>query len=285
MPILRASGTCGEILEAFARPPIPMSRILTEMHCTPLVDESHWKRICEDHMHEAQLIQSSLLPVKPLREESVEISFRFVPFAEVSGDFADFFPLPNGRIGLYLGDVAGKGLPAAMYGALAMGTLRGIHKSGTETASVLTTLNQRLMQRPLRGRYCCTLYAVFDPATGELAFSNAGLPQPLLISKAECQGLGEGGLPPGMFAGTNYDQHLVQLAPGDSVLFASDGLHEASNGNGIEFCAQHMAECWEQCRHKSADESLNFLFESLQAFSSGNAPNDDVTVLILKVPG
>ena len=63
-----------------------------------------------------------------------------------------------------------------MYGALVMGTLRGIHKSGTETARVLTMLNERLMQRPLQGRFCCTLYAVFNPATRELTFSNAGLP-------------------------------------------------------------------------------------------------------------
>ena len=262
-----------------------MSHPLTEMNPARLADEPAWERICEDHMREAQLIQASLLPVKPLRGESAEISFRFLPLSDVSGDFADFFPLPNGQIGLYLGDVVGKGLSAAMYGALVAGTLRGIHKSGTETASVLTMLNDRLLQRPLHGRFCCTLYAVFNPATGELVFSNAGLPLPLLISKNKCQPLGEGGFPSGMFPGAAYDQHVVQLSPGDSVLFATDGLHESSNGDGIEFCTEHMAESWAQCWHKSGDESLNFLFESLHAFSNGSSPHDDVTVLVLKVPG
>jgi sigma-B regulation protein RsbU (phosphoserine phosphatase) len=234
-------------------------------------------------MREAQLIQTSLVPLKAMHEETVEISFRFRPFSEVSGDFADFFRLPDGLIGIYMGDVAGKGLSAAMYGALVMGTLRGIHKSGTETASVLTVLNERLMQRPLHGRFCCTLYAVFNPVTRELAFSNAGLPLPLLISKNTCQALGEGGLPPGMFPSAAYVQHRVQLSPGDSVLFATDGLHESSNG--FEFFAERIAESWKHCPHSSADQSLNFLFESLHAFSNGNKPDDDVTVVVLKVPG
>lgn len=131
-------------------------------------------RICDDQAREAKLIQSSLLPAKGFCHESVEIAFRFIPFADVGGDFADFFLLPNGFIGIYLGDVVGKGLPAAMYSALVMGILRGIHKTGTDTAYVLGLLNQRLAQHPISGRFCCTLYAVFDPATRELIFSNAG---------------------------------------------------------------------------------------------------------------
>ena len=123
-----------------------------------------------------------MVPTRGLRNESVEIAFRFTPFSDVGGDFADFFDLPNGFVGVYLGDVVGKGLPAAMYGALVMGTLRGIHKTGTDTAKVLTLLNERLVQRPLPGRFCSTLYALFNPATRELIFSNAGMPLPLLAS-------------------------------------------------------------------------------------------------------
>ena len=260
------------------------TKVLLKRKRRPLVDGFPCGRICDDHVKEAQLIQSSLVPLGSLSDKSVEVSFRFLPVSEVSGDFADFFYLPNGRIGLYLGDVVGKGLSAAMYGALVMGTLRGIHKSGTEAAKVLTTLNERLMQRPLAGRFCCTLYAVFDPANGELVFSNAGLPFPLLTSKNRCQPLGKGGFPSGMFSGAAYEQHAVQLSPGDSVLFATDGLHESSNRDGAEFCSRHMAESWAQCWRKSADESLEFLFESLHVFSDGGSADDDVTALVLKVP-
>ena len=84
-------------------------------------------RICEEHLREAELIQSSLLPLAGIYHESVEIAFRCIPFSEVGGDFADVFRLPDGSVGIYIGDVVGKGLPAAMYAALVMGTLRGIH--------------------------------------------------------------------------------------------------------------------------------------------------------------
>jgi len=240
-------------------------------------------RICDAQALEAQLIQSSLLPTKGLSHESVEIVFRFMPFSEVGGDFLDFFHLPNGFIGIYLGDVVGKGLPAAMYAALVTGTLRGIHKSGTDTASVLARLNERLLQRPLPGRFCSTLYALFNPATRELFFSNAGMPLPLLVSGTECQQLGEGGLPVGMFPGAAYGRHLVQLRPGDSVLFATDGLHELCNPDGVEFGANRMEEVWAQCGRKSATESADFVFAHQAAFSNGTAPHDDITAVMLKV--
>jgi phosphoserine phosphatase RsbU/P len=166
-----------------------------------LTEDFSCKRICDHYRQEAQRIQTLLLPTRAPQHEAVEIAFRFTPFSDVGGDFADFFALPDGLIGLYLGDVVGKGLPTAMYGALVMGTLRGIHKTGTDTAGVLSLLNERLAQRPIQGRFCSTLYALFNPATHELTFSNAGIPLPLLVSGNTCRALGEGGLPSGLFPG------------------------------------------------------------------------------------
>jgi sigma-B regulation protein RsbU (phosphoserine phosphatase) len=239
--------------------------------------------ICDEQAREAKLIQASLLPTTELCHESVEIAFRFIPFCDVGGDFADFFCLPDGFIGIYLGDVVGKGLPAAMYAALVMGILRGIHKSGTDTARVLALLNKRLVQRPIPGRFCSTLYALFNPATRELVFSNAGMPLPLLVSGTTCRQLGEGGFPSGMFPGATYERHVVQLSPGDCVLFATDGLHELRNREGVEFCTSEMEKVWAQCRRKSATESLDFVFDRQLAFSDGNPPHDDITAVVLKV--
>src|SRR5246127_2139451 len=182
----------------------------------------------------AREIQYSLVPSGNLISAGVEVAFRFSPFAEGGGDFTDFFQLPNGLVGLYLGDVVGKGLPAAMYAALVMGTLRGIHKTGTDTAHVLELLSQRLVQRPISGRFCSTLYALFNPPTRELIFSNAGMPRPLLISGTTCQQLGGGGLPSGMFQSATYERHVIQLGPGDCVLFSTDGLHELRKREGVE---------------------------------------------------
>jgi phosphoserine phosphatase RsbU/P len=238
---------------------------------------------CEDYAREARLIQSSLLPAKGLCHHSAEIAFRFIPFSEVGGDFADFFLLPDGLIGIYLGDVVGKGLPAAMYSALVMGTLRGIHKTGTDTARVLGLLNERLVQRPISGRFCSTLYAIFNPATRQLVFSNAGMPLPVLASATLCRELGGGGLPSAMFPAATYERHVVQLSPGDCVLFASDGLHELRNREDVEFCAAQMKDVWASCWRKSATESVDAVFARMLAFSHGAAPHDDITAVVLKV--
>ncbi len=238
---------------------------------------------CDEHAREAKIIQSSLLPSQGLRHESVEIAFRFMPFSDVGGDFADVFSLPNGFVGIYLGDVVGKGLPAAMYGALAMGTLRGIHKTGTDTARVLVQLNDRLVQRPILGRFCSTLYALFNPVARELIFSNAGMPLPLLVSATGYRQLGEGGLPSGMFPGSTYERHVVQLSPGDCVLFASDGLHELRDRKEVEFCTSELEDVWAKCQRKSATESVDFLFDRQQVFSDGSVPHDDITAVVLKV--
>lgn len=260
-----------------------MSEVVREVESESLKESFPCECICDQQAREAKLIQSSLLPTKGLCHKCVEIAFRFIPFSNVAGDFADFFRLPDGLVGIYLGDVVGKGLPAAMYGALVMGTLRGIHKTGTDTAHVLGLLNERLVQRPISGRFCSTLYALFNPTTRELIFSNAGMPHPLLISGTACQKLGEGGFPSGMFQGATYERHVVQLGPGDCVLFATDGLHELRNREGVEFCTAQMQDVWAQCQCKSATESLDFVFDRQLAFSDGSPPDDDITAVVLKV--
>jgi len=233
---------------------------------------------------EARQIQKSLLPESDLRGEGFEVSCRFSPYAEVTGDFADFFQLPNGIVGLYVGDVVGKGLPAAMYAALVMGMLRGVNKTGEKSSAVLELLNERMMVRPIRGRYASTLYATFDPETRVLQFSNAGLPYPLHASASSCTALGEGGLPSGLFPGTTYQNYSMKLEPGDAVLFATDGLHETRDRHGSDFSWKRLGEIWQDCAAFVAREALEKIFGEMKDFSSGGSVHDDVTVVVLKVP-
>ena len=123
------------------------------------------EKLREEELEEARSIQSVMLPVEPLRTSSVRISHAFQPVTEVGGDFLDYFELTDGCYGLYLGDVSGKGLPAAMYAALAVGTLRGVHKTGMCPSQVLSTLNRRLMIRGTPRRHAAVQYAMFDPRT------------------------------------------------------------------------------------------------------------------------
>jgi len=248
------------------------------------VEPVAWPHTLEAARDEARLIQDSLLPRGTLAGDAFEVAFRFAPLGEVGGDFADFFLLPNGLVGMYMGDVVGKGLIAAMYASLVMGTIRGINKTGEDTAAVLGLLNKRLRVRPVPGRYSSMIYALFNPASGLLSFSNAGVPLPLLVSAAGCRSLGEGGFPSAMFADASYEIHSVQLAPGDAVLFATDGLHEMRNEQDEDLSWGRLEEIWKQCRCKSADDCLDFLFEQVREFSASSGSHDDITAVVLKVP-
>ncbi|MFY9751248.1 MAG: PP2C family protein-serine/threonine phosphatase [Candidatus Acidiferrales bacterium] len=233
---------------------------------------------------QAREIQQSLLPVATLKDPRYEVACRYSPLAEVGGDFADFFTLPNDMVGIYIGDVVGKGLAAAMYGALVMGMLRGVHKEGKESAAVLALLNRRLMVRPVPGRYCATLYAIYDPSSRELTFSNAGLPYPVHASHSCAKPLGNGGVPSGLFPDSDYDTHTVQLAPGDAVLFATDGLHEMRNEHSEDFSWGKLGEVWRRSHKMPAEDSLEMLFKEMHRFASGLPRSDDITAVVLRIP-
>src|SRR6202790_3172842 len=158
------------------------------------------EKLREEELEEARAIQSVMLPAESLRAGAVMISHEFQPVAAVGGDFLDYFELTDGSVGLYLGDVSGKGLPAALYAALAVGTLRGVHKTGTSPHDVLATLNRRLLVRGVPRRYSVAQYAIFDPRTAEMRITSAGMPGPFHLSSQGCRALEIPGLPPGLFA-------------------------------------------------------------------------------------
>jgi phosphoserine phosphatase RsbU/P len=197
----------------------------------------------EQELEEARIIQGAMLPAQPLHQFDIFISHEFQPVTEVGGDYLDYFVLSDGTIGLYLGDVSGKGLPAALYAALAIGTLRGIHKSGQRPGRVLSLLNERLHVRNIPGRHTAIQYAIFYPATGEMIISSAGMPGPFLLRGTDCSLLQIAGIPPGLFPGVTYDEFSLQLQPGDSVLFCSDGLTDARNVHDLEFGSGRYSTC------------------------------------------
>jgi sigma-B regulation protein RsbU (phosphoserine phosphatase) len=111
------------------------------------------EKLREEELDEARAIQSGMLPTQPLRIGGITISHEFQPAALVGGDYLDYFSLPDGMIGMYVGDVSAKGPPAAMYAALAVVTRRGIHKTGQHPAQVTALLNKRLLLRGIPARY------------------------------------------------------------------------------------------------------------------------------------
>ncbi len=241
------------------------------------------EQIRQHEIEEARLLQRAMLPMEPLRAPPVEIVSQFRPVVEVGGDFLDFFLLSDRTVGLYLGDVVGKGLPAAFYAALAVGTLRGINKTGESPSQVLELFNKRLRLRTMPKRYCAVQYAVFDPATRTLRYANAGVPGPLHISARGCQELQLGGLPAGMFDQASYDLSSMRLDSGDSVLFLTDGLPEALNARGEDFGMDRLVEVCAQNRRESADTLLSRVFAAVEEFLDAHSQQDDMTAALLKL--
>lgn len=237
------------------------------------------ERLREQELEEARSIQNVMLPAESLRTASVFIAHKFRPVADVGGDFLDYFELTDGSIGLYLGDVAGKGLPAAMYAALAVGTLRGVHKTGQSPGSVLSTLNKRLSIRGVPRRYAALQYAVYQPDRRCLRVASAGMVGPLVLSSGGCQALELSGIPPGLFPDSTYETHEFSLRPGDAVLFCSDGITDAMNADGENFGLERLQELCDGYDPGSL-ELLSRIFQAVERFSDTRGQHDDMAAAL-----
>lgn len=256
------------------------------MHTTaPLLELHALEKLREEELEEARTIQGAMLPAESLRAGPVTVSHEFQPVTAVGGDFLDYFQLSDGTIGLYLGDVSGKGLPAALYAGLAVGTLRGVHKTGTSPSDVLATLNQRLLIRGLPRRHVAMQYAVFDPRSHELQIASAGIPGPFHLSAAGCRMLGLAGIPPGLFAGTSYETVTVQLKPGDSMFFCTDGLTEAFNPDEETFGIERLRELCSAERFAAPEEILCRIFAGVESFSHDCEQHDDMAAALFHFSG
>lgn len=188
------------------------------------------QRLVKD-MEFARTVQESFLPQKPPSVPRYAFSAHYTPAQEVGGDFYDFIPLDRGRIGIVIGDVSGKGVPAALYMAKLGSDLRTLVHTEREPAAALAKLNDLLAARSRRGMFATLLYAELAVASGELIISSAGHLPPVL-KKADgsvTKLAAAGGSPLGMLPGMRFGQDAVTLGPGDTVILYTDGVIEAMN--------------------------------------------------------
>ena len=246
----------------------------------PPLELNELEKLRKEELEEARAIQSAMLPAESLHAGAVTISHQFRPGAAVGGDFLDYFELTDECIGLYLGDVSGKGLPAAMYAALAVGTLRGVHKTGQSPKHVLAMLNRRLMIRSMPRRHSAIQYALFDPGTHEMQIASAGMPGPFHICSEGCCAMELSGIPPGLFAGASYEIVTVKLQPGDSLLFCTDGLTDAFNRNGEQFGIERIQALCEAERDAPPVKLLGKVFAEVESFARGRAQHDDTAAAV-----
>lgn len=254
------------------------------MHATaPPLDLHALERIREQELEEARAIQSAMVPSGSLRAGKVTITHQLRPAREVGGDFLDYFTLSDRSIGLYLGDVSGKGLPAALYAALAVGTLRGVHKTGTCPGDVLSLVNRRLAGRAIPRRYSAVQYAVFHPQRGQMQVASAGLNGPLHLGRKGCRELRLPGMPPGMFLKAEYDVHAIEIEPGDSVIFFTDGITDARDFRREEFGIERMTELCAGLYGEPPAELLRRVFAAVGRFALGQPQHDDMTVVVFQL--
>ena len=256
------------------------------MNATVLPVELHAiEKLREEELEEARAIQGVMLPAESLRAGAVMVSHEFQPIAAVGGDFLDYFELTDDSVGLYLGDVSGKGLPAALYAALAVGTLRGVHKTGTLPHDLLATLNRRLMLRGMPRRHTAIQYALFDPHSHKLQIASAGMPGPFHLCAKGCRTLDLTGVPPGLFAATSYETLTLQLQPGDSVLFCTDGITDAFSLDEEQFGIERLQELCDAHRGVPPTELLGRIFAAVEEFSRGREQHDDMAAAVFQFCG
>ena len=216
----------------------------------------------------------------------LDLAAAYVPARELGGDFYDFLPYGEGRLAIALGDVSGKGTAAALYGSLAIGTIREIVVDhACDPSCMLGLLNQRLHNARLDSRFIAMLFGVYDAASRRLSLANAGAPYPLLLRDGHVLSVRLEGVPLGLLPGTQYDESSVDLLPGDVVVFASDGILESQNATEEEFGLQRLSSVLSAI---SPDDSARAIAERILAETddhsgSGIAPHDDRTLVVLRV--
>jgi len=234
----------------------------------------------------AQWVQQNLFPDEPPQGEGWDASAHFLPATELGGDLYDFFELGEGVLGLAVGDVLGKGVPAALFGAFVSGSIRARAMERRAPGDLMTRANRTLRKRGAEGFYCTVAFAVFDFPGRRMVLANSGLPYPLLYRAAarRVEAIELPGLPLGTFDRATYDERTVSLAPGDVVVFYTDGLTEARRADGEDYGTVRLGA---QVEAAGADGTAVEIGERLlcdvDAFL-GEAPRaDDLTLVVVKV--
>jgi len=233
----------------------------------------------------ARELQFRLLPHSLPKLPNLEVAAKFAPARAIGGDLYDFVNYSLDQMGMVIGDVSGKGAPAAIYAALVSGILRSHAPIEPGPAEMLRAVNFSLGERRIEGQFVSLIYAVWDDRNRSLKIANSGLPRPLYCHDGKIEVIEATGLPLGLFDDAEYDEFTFKAKPGDMFVFFSDGILDARNKAGDMFGRHRTEAIITGCANVSADCVVKSLFKAVTEHAAGEEAFDDETVVAIKVKG
>ncbi len=242
------------------------------------------QRLARD-LDTARKIQRGLLPESAPRLPGLDLGMAFAPARVLAGDFYDFLPYVDGRLALAVGDVAGKATPAALYGSLAVGIMRGhVVEHSFEPAQMLNHLNEHLCRVHAENRFLAMVFGLLDPRDRSLTLASAGFPFPRLVRAGRLETVPVAGLPLGLFAEARYEDLRLQLQPGDVVVLCSDGLEDCLYAQGDTVSVGKLDFWVRELSQRSAQEIADELIMISEPVAAGRQEaTDDRTLIVIKV--
>ncbi len=236
----------------------------------------------------AREVQQRLFPQKLPPVPGLDYSGACRPALGVGGDYYDFLALPEGRLGVAVGDVSGKGIAAALMMATLQASLRGEAMRGSENLGrMIAGVNRLVFDASTANRYATFFYAEYDPARRALLYVNAGHNPPMLFRRCGGSGAVErlevGGTVIGLLESFPFQQGSVTIDPGDLLVAYTDGVSEAMNPEDEEWGEARMMETLERCRGLNAERIIEYVMAGADAFASGAPQHDDMTLVVLNV--
>jgi sigma-B regulation protein RsbU (phosphoserine phosphatase) len=237
----------------------------------------------ERDLQRAQEIQMHLMPGISPTIPGLEVALRFQPARELGGDLYDFLNYGKDRYVIAVGDVSGKGAPAALYGAMASGIIRSLAPQKPTPPEMLKKLNVTLLERKIEGHFITLTYAIWEPKTKTLRLANAGMPLPLLVRNGQCRPIRAEGVPLGLLEHTEYQEITVTIEKGDLLAMFSDGIIEAPNLKHEEFGTRRLENVLKHNARRPLVEIVDALFEEVRRYEQGRPPRDDQTLVLVRV--
>jgi serine phosphatase RsbU (regulator of sigma subunit)/pSer/pThr/pTyr-binding forkhead associated (FHA) protein len=248
-----------------------------------LAEVEQAEKLMELELTQASEIQQTLLPTEAPEYAGYDLAGYNLPCRTVGGDYYDFVPYKDGRLALVVGDVSGKGLPAALLMSSLQARVQMLRETNPDPGAAVTTLNRSLAERCPLGKFITFFYALLDTQTGKLRYSNAGHNYPLLLrAGGKVEQLTGSGMVMGLFPSVFYEVRETILEPGDLLALYSDGVTEATTAEGVEFGEEGLGRFLSEKKSETCSQIVTSLVDHVRKWRASTSFTDDFTIVLVR---